>query len=153
MKGLGGFTLIELVACIVIMAVLAAITAPRFFNSQPFTEHGYSAEIAAALHSARQDAVASACEVQVTLSPATGYQALQRAAAGNTCNPAGAWTTPVRLTDGRLLAGTPPSGATVSSATTIVFGSQGQVTSGAPPPVVVGAFTVTVDQVSGFVTP
>lgn len=153
MRRVGGFTLIELVTCIVIIAVLAAITGPRFFNTQPFAERGYSNEIAAALRAARQIAVASACEVRVTLSPATGYQALQRAALGNACNPAGAWTTPVRLEDGRLLAGAPASNATVSSASTIVFGSQGQVVGGAPPPVVVGAFSVTVDPVSGFVTP
>jgi prepilin-type N-terminal cleavage/methylation domain-containing protein len=152
-RRIDGFTLIELVACIVIMAVLAAIAGPHFFGSQPFTERGYAHEIAAALRSARQVAVASACEVQVTIDPLTGYEALQRAAAGNTCSPAGAWTTPVTLSDGNLLANAPPSGATVASATTIIFGAQGQVTSGAPPPVSVGAFNVTVDQTSGFVSP
>lgn len=148
----GGFTLIELVACIVIMAVLAAVAGPRFFDNQPFTERGYAAEVAAALRAARQIAVASGCEVSVTIDPVAGYQALQRSASGNTCSAAGAWSTPVRLTDGSVLAGTPPSGVTLTPAAQVVFGPQGQVMSAAPPPLTVGAFTITVDPVSGLVS-
>ena len=147
-----GFTLIELVACIVIMAVLAAIAGPRFFNTQPFTERGYATEIAAALRAARQVAVASQCDVRVTIDPATGYEALQRSAAGNACNPAGAWAVPVRLTDGNLLAGAPPSGANVAAATQVIFQSQGSLLGAAPAPIVVGPFSVTVDRFSGFVS-
>jgi prepilin-type N-terminal cleavage/methylation domain-containing protein len=146
-----GFTLIELVTCIVIIGVLAVVAAPRFFTLQPYGARGYAGEIAAALRAARQVAVASACEVQITLDPATGYQAFQRAAAGNTCSAAGAWNVPVRLQDGTVLAGTPPEGIALAPAATITFDGAGRA-AGAPATITVATFIVTVDANSGFVS-
>src|SRR5262249_12287684 len=146
-----GFTLIELVACIVIIAVLAVAAAPRFFETPVYSERGYAGEIAAALRAARQVAVTSSCEVQITLDPVTGYQALQRTALGNSCNPAGAWTVPVRLSDGNVLAGTPPAGVAAAPAALIVFDRTGRA-SGVPASITVGAFVVTVAADSGFVS-
>jgi MSHA pilin protein MshC len=141
------------VTCIVLIGVLAAVAAPRFFDMQPYNDRGYANEIAAALRAARQVAVASSCEVQVTVD-GTGYQAWQRAAAavGNTCNPVGAWLTPVRLSNGQLLAGTTPEGVAIAPATTqIVFSATGSPTA-APPTITVGStFSITVDAFSGLV--
>jgi MSHA pilin protein MshC len=142
-----GFTLIELVACIVIMAVLAAIAGPRFFDQQTFAARGYAGEVVAALRGARQTAVSSQCDVEVSLDPVTGYRVMQRALANCT----GAFTTPVRLTDGNPLSNAPPSGVLLAPATQIIFGANGQVTGAAPPPLTVGTFTITVNQRSGFV--
>src|SRR5262245_5589881 len=125
------FTLLELVTCIVIIGVLAAVAAPRFFDTQPFSEHGYAREIASALRSARNTAVASSCEVQFTIDAAGAYQALQRASVMNDCLGA-AWTIPVRSPNGALLAGTPPSGVTATPATSIVFDRTGAVVGAAP---------------------
>ena len=143
----GGFTLIELVACIVILAVLAAIAGPRFFDQQTFAARGYAGEIVAALRGARQTAVSSRCEVEVSLDPVTGYRVMQRTLS----NCSGGFTAPVRLVDGNPLANTPPSGVAVTPAAQIIFGANGQVTGAAPPPLSVGAFAITVDPVSGFV--
>jgi len=142
----GGFTLIELVACIVIMALLAALAGPRFFNNQPFSEHGYADEVAAALRSARQVAVSSQCDVRVGLDPVTGYQVMQ----SSPCN--GAFTIAVRLSDGNVLAAAPPTGVALAPATQIIFGGQGQVRGAAPPAITVGAIVLTVDRFSGYVT-
>lgn len=145
-----GFTLIELVTCIVIIGVLAVVAAPRFFNTQPYDARGYAGEIAAALRAARQVAVASSCEVRVTVGPA-GYQAFQRTAAGNACSSGGAFDVPVQLSDGTMLAGTPPAGVGLAPAAQIVFDRDGQA-SGAPASLTVGTFTITIVPFSGLVS-
>jgi MSHA pilin protein MshC len=146
-----GFTLIELITCIVILAMLAALSGPRFFSTQPFDQRGYADELAAALRYAEGVAVASGCNVSFTVN-AAGYSADQRGAAGNTCAGAGAYNTPVVRTDGTPLSGTPPKDANVVAGGTIIFDASGQVTNPPPPALVVGPFTLTVDPVSGFIT-
>ena len=155
-----GFTLIELVTCIVLIGVLAAVAAPRFFTTLPFSEHGYAVEVAAALRAARQVAVESSCDVRMTLDPATGYVALQRSPVASCRDPAAAWGPPVLLANGTALAGAPPGGVTSSSAQ-IIFDGDGHISGGPPPPVNVGAapspltvvdFVVTVDDFTGLVS-
>lgn len=146
-----GFSLIELITCIIVLGALAALAGPRFIDTQPFNQRGYADELAAALRYAQGVAVATGCNVQVTINLA-GYTAQQRAAAaGNTCALAGAYTTAVVRADGSALSGTPPSNANVAAAGTIVFGPSGAVANPPPPALVVGSFTLTVDQASGFV--
>src|SRR5262245_58544619 len=144
----GGFSLIELIACIVIMAVLAGVAGPSFFDKQPFAERGYASELVSALRAARQVALSSGCSVQVTLNPATGYQALLP----NAANCTGAFTRAVVLTDGNQLRNTPPSGVVLNAATAIVFDPKtGGVIGAAPPALTVGTYSIAIDRVSGFV--
>src|SRR5688572_30275717 len=89
-----GFTLIELIAVIVIIAILAAVTFPNVIAANPFVERGYAETVAASLRQARAVAFASNCDVQFTID-AAGYRALQRGAAANRCLIAGAFVTPV----------------------------------------------------------
>jgi MSHA pilin protein MshC len=140
-----GFTLIELVTAIVIIAILAAVVAPHFFDTRAFSERGYADEVASALRYTQKIAIASDCGAEVTINGGS-YTALQQAA----CN-AGPWTTPIRRTDGEALAGTPPGDAVVAPDATIVFARDGNVV-GVPPVLAVGAFTVTVGSPSGLVT-
>jgi MSHA pilin protein MshC len=152
MTAMRGFTLIELVACLLILAVLAALGGPLLFETQPFDERGYADELTAALRYAQNVAVASQCNVSVTVT-VTGYSALQQPPGpGNTCAPAGAYTQGVLRSDGTLLAGTPPSDATVSSGATVIFGSSGQVINGTPPALGIGPYTLSIDPNSGFVS-
>lgn len=150
-----GFTLIELVTCIIIVGLLAAVAGPKFFDTQPFSERGYASEIASALRSARHVAVASSCEVRLTIDPGAGYQALQRAPAGNDCG-GGAWTTPVVLSNSAPLAGVPPSGVVANPATVVIFNRDGEAAGGAV--LTVGpaggpvSFTIRLDGVSGLVS-
>jgi len=147
-----GFSLIELITCVVVLAMLAALAGPRFVDTQPFNQRGYVDELAAALRYAEGVAVATGCNVQVTIDLA-GYTAMQRApAAGNTCALAGGYTTAVVRADGSPLSGTPPSNANVAAGGTIVFAPSGAVANPPPPALVVGSFTLTVDQASGFIT-
>lgn len=145
-----GFTLIELVTCIVILGVLVAVTGPRFLSYQPFQERGYIDEVAASMRYAQRVAVASACDVQFTVGVAS-YTAKQRSAAGGTCSAAGAWSTAVSRGDSTPLSGAAPAGVTMSPATQMIFSPQGAVSSGPPPALSVGAFTLSVDAGSGLV--
>ena len=146
-----GFTLIELISCIVIAGILAAVAAPKFFSSQPFEQRGYVDEIAAALRHAQKVAVATGCDVSFTVN-AGGYSAAQRGAVAGTCAPAGAFTLPVRRLDGQSLAGTPPANVTSNPAIQVIFNSRGRVSNGTPAPLQIGTFTITVAVGSGFVS-
>jgi len=145
-----GFTLIELICCLVILGILAATIGPRIFDNSGFNAHGYAQEVADAVHETQAVAVASNCAAEITIN-AAGYSAMQQPAAGNTCT-AGGWVTPVLRSDGTPLSGIAPTGITaVPAPTQIVFNAAGQVTNGVPAPVQIAPFTVTVNPVSGLV--
>jgi MSHA pilin protein MshC len=147
-----GFTLTELVACLTIIAILAALAGPRFVGTQPFDQQGYADELAAALRYADGVAVATGCNVSFTVS-ATGFGAMQQppAAVGNTCAAGGAYTQQVVREDGTPLSGTPPSDANVAAGGNLIFGPAGQVLTTPVPSFTVGPFTLTVDASSGFI--
>jgi prepilin-type N-terminal cleavage/methylation domain-containing protein len=145
-----GYSLIELVTCLIIVAILGAVIAPKMFSYQPFQERGYADEVAAALHYTQVVAVSSGCDASITIN-AAGYQALQRAALGNTCAAGGGWVTPILRVDGGTLSGSPPSGVGTAPAHQFVFDATGRVINGAPPALGIGSFTLTVDAGSGLV--
>ncbi len=157
----GGFTVIELVAVVAIIAILAAYAAPLFVSSNTtFSQRGFADELAGSLRLARSVAVATTCDVQVTINAGT-YQVLQRAAgaAPAPCQTAGGFVTAVRRSDGNTLSGYPPAGIAVPGSSTFIFlggtppnlTNAGSVAGGvAPPATTVGTFTVSVD-VDGWV--
>jgi MSHA pilin protein MshC len=145
----GGFTLIELIACIVIMGILAAVTAPRFVNMQTFTQRGYADDIASSLRYARRIAVASGCKVRVTIDGA-GYSAWQQATHA-ACNGAGAWTTQVLRPDGTPLDGTAPNDVNIAPASVVEFWSSGAAATGSAA-ITVGTHTVSIDGATGRVS-
>jgi MSHA pilin protein MshC len=143
-----GFTIVELVAVIAIVGILAAFAAPFFLGSSPLAERGYADELASALRIARSVAVATSCDAEFSLNTGA-YQVRQRAASGGGVTPcltAGAYVIPVRRTDGNTLSGTAPAAVNVPINATFAFsGGTGSISGGiAPPPLTVGAFTVSV---------
>ena len=138
----GGFTLIELIATITIIAIVAAVTLPRFTTAQPYAERGYADGVAASLRQSRAVAIASGCAVQFTID-AAGYRALQRGASGTHCASAGAFTTPVRRGDGGDLDENAPVGVALSASRQLVFAPDGSVGAG-PYTINIGPQTVSV---------
>ena len=143
-KSSRGFTLIELIASITIVAILAAVALPRMTAATPFAERGYADGIAASLRQSRSVALASGCDVQFTITVA-GYNAFQRGpGANNHCATAGAWSTPVRRGDGQSLLETQPAGVTLGANRQFVFAPDGSV-AGGPVTISIGPHAITID--------
>lgn len=144
-----GFTLIELITSITIIAILAAVTVPRLTAAQPYQERGFADGIAASLRQSRAVALASGCDVQFTVD-AVGYRAFQHGVgANNHCAAAGAWSTPVLRGNGQSLLELTPPGAVLAANRQFVFAPDGTVAAG-PLTINVGPQVVTV-QASGLV--
>lgn len=77
----------ELVVVMTIMAILAAVVAPRFFNSGDIEGPGFVQELAAAARYAQKLAVAGGCPVQFNITSATHYELKQgQNAPGASCD-------------------------------------------------------------------
>lgn len=156
-----GFTLLELCSVLVITGILAAVAGPKFLDTPAFDMRGYTDELAAAIRASESVAAASGCEVQLTITPGTGYNA-QLPATGATCS--GPFSVAISQVDGTPLAGAPPSDADISAPIVLDFNPNGSIAGPAPvgnPTTITVAgspsggtlpLTLQVDALSGFVT-
>ncbi|WP_230874879.1 hypothetical protein [Methylomonas sp. LL1] len=146
-----GFTLIELVMIIVMLGILSATAMPRFFDLSIFQQRGFFDDTLNAMRYAQKLAVATGCNVQLSIA-ANQYQ-LKRPGASNRslCESTSAtdFTLEViRPGSGEASYQGNQSGVAVSDAT-LYFLANGSASTGAT--ITVGGRQITVVQNTGFV--
>jgi len=133
-----GFTIVELVAVILIVGVIAAVAGPRFFDVNIFRQQGFYDETIAAIRYAQKYAVATGCAVQVAVA-GNGYTLTQVPSAAfnpndySACNTppyTGGVSDPVNV--GNTFTRTAPTDVTLTSVpATFVFCPRGDTSAGA----------------------
>ena len=108
-----GFTLVELVATLVIIALIAVVSAPLFSNVNVFKQSGFYEETLSAIRYAQKHAVATGCTVRVQTTT-TGFT-LYRPVSVVACT-TGPFSTPLADPSGNAttFTRTAPSGVTLS---------------------------------------
>ncbi|PKM06909.1 MAG: prepilin-type cleavage/methylation domain-containing protein [Gammaproteobacteria bacterium HGW-Gammaproteobacteria-4] len=125
-RACAGFTVIELVAVIVVLGIVSAIALPRLTDRSAFQARGFEDEVLAALRHARALAVASGCEVQVSIA-GDGYALNQQTG----CDAGGfALAVPDPATQAPTYAGAAPVGITLNGPTSFVFTTLGEAAIG-----------------------
>lgn len=149
----GGFTLLELVVVLVLLAALGAIALPRLTEGG-FRSAAFAEQVAAALRYGQRLAVASGCEIQVEISTAGGgaYAVRRRAGGSDTaCGPAPQpFTVPIPSPTGGNFAASVSGGVQVSQGLTVVFNAQGLPVGGGGTAIVSGR-SIVVDGETGLV--
>lgn len=147
----GGYSLVELVLVIVILAIIGSVAGPRFFDNDAFNERAYYDELVSAIRYAQKIAVASGCRVRIDIGVSSYNLTQQQAQAGH-CNPADlAYPVPVLLSTGEVVTGNAPAGILTAPAQAFEFTGLGQTTLAADRVFTVGGRTLTVIAGSGLV--
>ncbi|MCP5093301.1 MAG: prepilin-type N-terminal cleavage/methylation domain-containing protein [Gammaproteobacteria bacterium] len=152
MRRRGGYTIVELVLVIVILAVLGALAGPRFFDNAAIDERAYADELAGSLRYAQKVAVASGCRVRAEIA-AGSYALTQQSPQAGHCNPADAsFPLTVRLSTGEPMNGSAPGGVVAAPALTLVYDALGRTNLATNQTIMVGARSLTIQADSGLVT-
>lgn len=136
-----GFTVVELITVIVLVGILAAVAAPRFFDRGIFDSRGFHDQAIAALRYAQKSAIAQhrfVC-VAITANNITLTQGATNACGSPLADPSGAASYSISA----------PSDVTIGAAS-FSFDSLG-TPSAAQSIAVSGAATITVERETGYV--
>jgi len=144
-----GISLVELVITLVLVGILAAVGASRFFGTRTYDERGFAGRMVSALRYAQKEAIASRCDVDVSIDSGADSYALAYAGTG----PGGCSAQPVSQPwDGQPYAASAPVGVDVQSpVATLTYEPLGNATgiSGSAS-IKVGRFTVEIQAESGI---
>lgn len=153
-RGVRGFTLVELVLTLLVVGILAAVGASRYFGTRTYDERGFVAKTVSALRFAQKTAMAGRCEIRAVVDAAADSYALTYTGNGpgdgtaGSCPAAG---THVPRPGGGNYAETAPSGVEVQAGVTLTYAPSGTATvvSGATA-VPIGAFQLNIEPESGL---
>ncbi len=137
-----GFTVIELVVVILLLAILAGVAVPLFFDQSIYRERAAYDEVAGAVRYAQKLAVASGCPVRVQLT-ADGYALQQQTSCG-----AGSFVT---ISSQHPVSSQTFSRVTISPLTGFVFDAMGRVNPRSDVSISVGSYRFAVIAESGYV--
>lgn len=140
-----GFTMIELVVVMLVMAVLAAVALPRLTDRRALQERGFIDQLRSLLQYSRKVALTQRREVCVLLGPA---QAQAVYANGAACNAAAPVATPG---SSEPLVIAVPAGVVLGGAALVRFNTVGQPAPNANHLINVGANSLTVSRETGIV--
>ena len=154
-----GTTLVELVTVILLLGIIAAIAAPRFFGRNTFDERGYFETVLSSVRYAQKLAIASGCDIRVNID-ATGVQLDQwNDDIGIPCTAGDAVLKDVlRPGSNNAFDESPPNGVAIAGAALFYFDAIGRPRDVAtenllavPTSVVIGGRTLTIENETGFV--
>lgn len=149
-RGCAGYSLLELLVIIVLLSILAVTALPKIFNTAAFSNAGFHLDILNAIRYAQKAAIASGCDVQVSISAASRTYALNYRSGGtNTTCGTGSFVDPVPhpQAQGNFI-GTGSTDVVLSNDLNVVFDSSGAPSSGGS--LTVGSNTVTLEPVTGY---
>jgi MSHA pilin protein MshC len=83
-----GFTLVELAMVIILLGILSAVALPKFFDKNTFSERAFFSDTLNAIRYAQKLAVATGCNVQVSIS-STSYALTRQGNSSSSSCPGG----------------------------------------------------------------
>lgn len=147
----GGFTLVELIITMVILAIISVVAIPKMFDNEAFEARSFHDEVLAQLRYAHKAAIAQRTSIFVNIDAGSGTICLTYVADPD-CNDTGTVRAPRGSSEYKEVA---PSGITVTTTGQFSFSGLGQpVPDSAVAVDIVGAGTtrtITIERETGYV--
>lgn len=152
-----GFTIVELIMIMIIVGILAAVAAPRFFNTNVFQSRGFADQVLATLRYAQKTAIAqhrNVCVTYTLAAPSTVTLMIDSdTPPDGACNPAPAGNLQSPTGNASYVITAPAGIAFAALPTAFSFDALGRPNPNALPPLnIVGATNpITIEAETGYV--